>query len=186
MLKPAHLRVAFFAALAVAALIALVTIHLHRQFIDSFPLAQAQPSEDPVCVHASPSESQKQHLLDGNFTIIRNTTDLPPNIRSAFATVTRTKPFALANPGEKFQETDVIYEEGLPRRRLLFAGVSNNRWFIHYEYGGWGHGYAILMFTTQPDRSVLFTGSSLPKKASNLDDLRAAIAVSDLNDSTYY
>ena len=186
MQKPAHLRVAFFASVAIAALIAVVTIHLHRPFIDSFPPPQAQASEDPVCVHAKLSESEKQHLLDGNFTIITNTTGLPLNIRSAFATVTRTKPFALANPGQKYQQTDVIYKEGLPRRRLILAGGSNNRWFIHYEYGGWGHGYAILIFTTQPDQAVQFAGATLPRETSNLNDLRIAVASANFNDPAFY
>jgi hypothetical protein len=127
--------------------------------------------------HTELSGEEKQHILDGNFVIINSTDALPPSIKNALATVTRDEPFALANPGSKYQETDVIDEPGLPHRRLIFAGVCKDRWFIHYEHGGIGISDAVMVLNANPDSSARFLwGGKGFYRAANMNDLRTAIS----------
>jgi hypothetical protein len=159
------------------------TVYFHRRSaVKAFP----SPATDSTVLtgrdlaykfHRQLSIPEKQHILDGNFATITSTEGLPEPIKNAFATITGVKPFALANPDKKYQVTDVIEEPGLPSRRLIIAGVCKNRWFIHYEHGGIGVSDAVLVLETDPDNSIRFVwGGTGFKKASNLDDLRAAIA----------
>jgi len=56
--------------------------------------------------------------------------------------------FALANPGETFQATDVMTGQKLPLRRMVIAGKCGSYWFVHYERGGIAHNYALVFFQT--------------------------------------
>jgi hypothetical protein len=42
----------------------------------------------------------------------------------------------IADPGKKYQDLDVIVEEGLPWMRLILAGISGNKCFVYFERGG--------------------------------------------------
>ena len=59
----------------------------------------------------------------------------------------------MANPGKHFIEGDVIYDSSVPRERLIFAGVSGEKCFVHYEQGGRGHMYLVVFFEGDPKRS---------------------------------
>ncbi len=76
-------------------------------------------------------------------------------IKNAFSTVTQDKPFSLANPGARFNATDVI-EPGFPRRRMVYAGVCENRWFIEYEKGGIGLSVQVMVLRLEQNNDVHF------------------------------
>jgi hypothetical protein len=95
-------------------------------------------------------------------TLIHNTADIPSACKLAFAKLSGESQFKMANPGEKYQLTDVIYEEGLPWRRLMFSAVKNKRCAIVYEHGGIGvstHS-VVLDISTNP-ATVAWIGSAL-------------------------
>jgi hypothetical protein len=58
---------------------------------------------------------------------------------SAFVTINgvnaKPREVRFANPGERFNWSDVI-DENLPMRRLEFVGLSSSGCFIHYQSGG--------------------------------------------------
>jgi hypothetical protein len=113
---------------------------------------------------------------------------MPQSIKNAFATITGIKPFALADPGRKYQMTDDGGEEpGLPQRRLIFAGSCKNRWFIYYERGGMGHSSAVMVLNIEQNNSVHFVwGGAGFRPAANLNDLRDAIASGDFADGSVF
>jgi len=112
---------------------------------------------------------------------------MPPRLKEAFEKITGLRQFEMANPGEKYQVTDVITERGLPRRRLLFAGVSDNKWFIQYERGGLGHSYFVVVFSVEPRGAVQFLwGGEGFQSAKDLDDLRKKIAAGRFADDRLY
>jgi len=112
---------------------------------------------------------------------------MPPRLKEAFEMITGVRQFEMANPGEKYQVTDVITERGLPRRRLLFAGVSDNKWFIQYERGGLGHSYFVVVFSVEPRGAVrFFWGGAGFQGAKDLDDLRKKIAAGRFADDRLY
>jgi hypothetical protein len=99
-------------------------------------------------------------------------------------------PFAMLITDETppaYQVTDVIDEPGLPFRRLLFAGESQKSWFIHYEHGGIGHGYAVLVFSKAQESGLqFFWGGTGSENAKDLNDLRNKIAAGDFRDNLVF
>ena len=176
-----------FACLIVAAA-AVVTRHIKKQYaVQPIPSVSEEPSSPtPLETYVKLPQVEVEHLLSGNCATIRSVDELPENIKNAFATVTRDKPFALANPRARFNATDVI-EEGLPRRRLVLGGHCEDQWFIEYEHGGIGLSVILMVLGTNPDRSVtLRWGRYLQERARNVGELRAALAGGAFQDGPCY
>jgi hypothetical protein len=94
-----------------------------------------------------------ESFVSGNFAIINRMEDLPASV-SVFYKEADGKRFTIANPGERFEATDVIYDASVPRRRLIFAGVVGDKCFVHYEEGGRGlHSDLDLFKLTSPARA---------------------------------
>ncbi|MFC5865140.1 hypothetical protein ACFPT7_22735 [Acidicapsa dinghuensis] len=167
-------------------------VYFHRRFVVkplSLPAADSTElthSDLAYKFHRTISTSEKQHILDGNFAIITSTEGLSQPVKNAFATITGVKSFALADPNQKYQVTDVIGLPRLPSRRLIFAGVCESRWFIYYEHGGIGVSNRILVLDAAPDNSMRFVWGGIGfgfEKPTTLADLRAAIATGKFADN---
>jgi len=78
------------------------------------------------------------------FTSPATVQSFPEELRSALFAFLKTSRFA--NPGEKFNATDVIVNESLPGRRLIIAGISDELAFVCYEHGGYGKHNHIILF----------------------------------------
>ena len=113
--------------------------------------------------------------LDGDFKILTSVDLLPAQVKSAFAAIAHQFQFEMADPGRDFQVTDVITQEGLPRRRLIFAGISEKNCFLHYEMGGRGHSNYVVYFSRGPSGATFMWGESPTKPASNLTELRLEV-----------
>jgi mono/diheme cytochrome c family protein len=133
------------------------------------------PKSDSPVIHKL-SADEKAHVLDGDFSIEKKVDRLPDSLKSAFAHLAKEADFKMANPGEKFQETDVT-GPGLLSRRLIFAGISKDRYFIHYEKGGWAHSFRIAVFDVSSEGKVSFVwGGSGFSAANDLAQLRTMIS----------
>jgi hypothetical protein len=133
------------------------------------------------------SPAERQHILDGEFKVISTTDGIPTKVEQAFTEITREPSFALANPGQKYQAGDVVVDRSLPRRRLVFAGVSDNKWFMHYERGGRGVGYYVVVFRADPHGNAHFVwGGSGTNRAKSLEQLRKMIAAGQFSDAANY
>src|SRR5271163_456085 len=122
---------------------------------DRKPLGEA-----PTLDFVSPdmTQSARQQFLDRDFTIIRNIKFLPRPLLEKFTEQNGTRP-VIANPGKDFIEGDVIYDSSVPRERLVFAGVSGEKCFVHYEQGGRTHLYLLVFFdVTAGDAKPLWRG----------------------------
>ena len=51
----------------------------------------------------------------------------------------------MAEPGQKWEPTDVIRDQKLPRKRLIWAARGDNYYVVHYESGGIGHAYHVIV-----------------------------------------
>ncbi len=130
---------------------------------------------------------EKSRILDGEFSIQKDVHRLPIDLKSAFAHLARQQEFEMANPGEKYEATDVIGEPRLASRRLLFAGLSRDKYFIHYERGGRGHSYDIVVFEVDPRKEVKFLwGGSGATGAKSLEQLRSMVASGAFADDRAY
>jgi hypothetical protein len=133
------------------------------------------------------SPDERQHVLDGQFKVISTTDGIPAEIRKAFCKITRQQSFAMANPGEKYQVGDVIFDRNLPQRRLVFAGASDNKWFLHYERGGRGVTQLVVVFKLNSgDGTQLHWAGAGAHRATSLEELRKMLAVDQFSETDNY
>jgi hypothetical protein len=173
------------ASLAAAAL--LMIEYLQRQYaVQPLPATHSETTEPtPRQTYINLPQAEVQRLLSGNCATVGASSELPDQIKSAFATITRDKPFALADPGARFNATDVI-EPGLSRRRLVLGGYCEDRWFIEYEHGGIGLSTALMVLRINNNHSVtLIWGRPLREKAKSLDELRTMLQDASFRDQPY-
>ncbi|HEY1253723.1 MAG TPA: hypothetical protein VGF01_02960 [Terracidiphilus sp.] len=127
-----------------------------------------------------------QHILSGHCELLQRTVEFPDRLKTAFTKITGQDKFSLANPGEDFQVGDVIYRK-LPSRRLVMAGKCEGFWFIHYEQGGIGHSYGLVLFQDEPNGETSFVwGGRGFVKCDTVEKLRKAIAGGLLSDLRQY
>jgi len=167
------MRLARRTVIAVALLCCLlaVTILVIRQRTPK-PLGEAPSVRFPSAV----SQTTKVSLLRDDFEIVTDVSALPSSVLKLFQEKGGAR-FLLANPGAKFIAGDVIWDASVPHRRLVLAGVSRDRCFVHYEQGGRGLSYVIAVFGLRPNKSAepLWSGYCA-KPADNLETLRSRIA----------
>jgi hypothetical protein len=133
------------------------------------PLGEAPSIEYPS---EKMAESTARRFLEGSFTLINDVRNLPPPVLRGFTEVGGSR-LVIANPGENFQVTDVIYDSSLPRKRLIFAGVSGEKCFVYYEQGGLGHSYILHLFHVNSNSMKPVAQGYCSGRAANLDQLRS-------------
>ncbi len=125
------------------------------------------------------SPPERQAFLAADYKTVRRVSELPEAFLGLY-TVKGEKRAAMADPGEEFQLTDVISDFSLPSRRLIFAGVAQDRAFVHYEQGGICLSFIVEFFRTEsPDTAVGVWRGRCNEPARSLDDLRRRIQRGD-------
>ena len=109
------------------------------------------------------SSTERRLFLAGNYAVVRKVADLPIQMQIRYA---------MADPGERFEATDMIMDSTLSRRRLIFAGVLPNRAFIHYEQGGIAHTYVTELLLLQPPETTVVLWRGYCGRTETLADLR--------------
>ena len=88
------------------------------------------------------STDDRKILQDASrFEEVHSTRNLPPGI-AALSTGENGK---MADPGQKWNATDLIIDPTPPGKRLIWAGVEDGYYVVHYERGGIAHSYNILV-----------------------------------------
>ncbi len=119
--------------------------------------------------------AERKILEDSSrFHIVLATTNLPPAI-IALCGDDRGR---LAEPGQKWEATDVITDASLPRKRLIWAAVSGQYYVVHYERGGRSHSFHVLVATLtsadqKPEVVWRGVGGRLKDYSAFLDALRS-------------
>jgi hypothetical protein len=121
--------------------------------------------------------TEREHVLGGDFKIITSVNELPNQLKSAPVALTKEPKLEMTDPCHALQLTDVIAEQGLPRRRLKFAEIFREQMFLHYEMGGRGHAYHLVVFANFPPESKLVWGETVPKAASTLAHLQMGVSI---------
>jgi hypothetical protein len=140
--------------------------------------APPEPGEPPPIRFSEPDMSCREtaDFLAANYKIVKRVSELPEGILR-FYTVRGEKQIAIANPAEKFVAGCVRLDPLLPRRRLFFAGVAQDRAFLHYEEGGIARFNIVEFFRLQsPDTAVGVWRGFLEGPARSLNDLRRYMA----------
>jgi len=88
------------------------------------------------------SAEHRKALQDpARFHDVRATTNLPPAVVALCADDSGR----LAEPGQKWEATDFITDASLPRKRLIWAATDGKHYVVHYERGGRGHSFHVLV-----------------------------------------
>jgi hypothetical protein len=114
-------------------------------------------------------------FLQDDFTVVKNLRDLPRPVLHVFTEEGGSR-LVIVNPGKEFLETDVVEDSSLPNKRLIFAGVSKNKSFVHYEQGGSVRFAAIALFRLKPNEGLEPVRRTYCGPVANLQDLRSQIA----------
>lgn len=144
------------------------------------PLGESMPLDFP-----SLSTSEVQLFLDGEFKLVADVRSLPRPVLSAFTEQGGSR-LLMANPGKKFEATDNIIDASVPRKRLIFAGSTDNKCFVHYEQGGIAHSYVLAFFTlSSADKMKPLWRTYCDGPAANIHELRSKLASGACSDSPY-
>jgi hypothetical protein len=89
-----------------------------------------------------PLEDRKALLDTARFHEVHATSDLPSAI---LALCDGGGDGKLAEPGQKWNATDVITNPTLPGKRFIWAAVGGEYYVVHHERGGIAHTFHILV-----------------------------------------
>jgi hypothetical protein len=120
------------------------------------------------------SAKDRKGLQDSSrFHEVHATGDLPHAVIAVCADDGR-----IAEPGQKWNATDVIMDPTLPGKRLIWAAVGGEYYVVHYERGGIAHTFHVLVATltrgdAKPKVVWHAVGGPLKDYAAFLDALRS-------------
>ena len=88
-----------------------------------------------------PADDQKRLRDVSRFHEVHAATNLPPTVFALCADGSGR----LAEPGQKWEVTDVITDDKLPTKRLIWAVTDGDYYVVHYERGGYAHSFHFLV-----------------------------------------
>jgi hypothetical protein len=110
-------------------------------------LACGRPDQGPSAAAPARSVSEPSihdQVRADHYTVINQVSQLPPDIRKALARELGASEAGVASPEQPFNAGCVV-EPGLPRSRLLLAGVSPRFGIVHFETGGFAISQRVLV-----------------------------------------
>ena len=88
-----------------------------------------------------PADQRKVLQNSARFHEVHTTTNLPP----AVVALCSDDNGRLAEPGQKWEATDLITDSTLPCKRLIWAASGGGYCVVHYERCGRGHSFHVLV-----------------------------------------
>jgi hypothetical protein len=123
----------------------------------------------------APSAALRTHLQNERYDIVTSIRGLPLGVRDELQSLFGGQSLAIAEPGAKFQVTDVITEPTLPIRRLSVAGCSTDHCLVYYERGGYAHTWHVALFHWTPAATRFESGGLAPSGLKTLGEVQKAI-----------
>ena len=135
--------------------------------------AFAIPSFYCADVRKLSAEDRKLLQDSSRFHEVHSTSDLPP----AIVGLCTGGNAGLADPGQRWNPTDVVIDPTLPGKHLIWAAVGGEYYVVHYERGRIAHTYHILVATlakedAKPKAVWRAVGGPLKDYAAFLEALR--------------
>lgn len=155
-----------------------VTVMAAMVVLTAVRAAEAQP-----LVRTTLAQAVQAHIRTETFQPVTAVRGLPLGVREELERMFGVSASAIAEPGARFQATDVISEPGLPIRRLNVAGCSQDHCLVYYERGGIAHTWQALLFRWTPDRTTVEAGGSAPALLRSVEDLRTLFLSGGLSPS---
>jgi len=134
-----------------------------------------------------PAASDNEHRWSQDtFRIIHRVSDLPPAVKKQFPAPDMQRDFRMADPGKPYQATCIVTKPRLPSRRLIFAGLSKDHCFVHYERGGRGYSRSLVVFRLSNNEARFIGGSNVRRPSPDLQALLASVQATDLENKQTY
>jgi hypothetical protein len=130
-----------------------------------------------------PREYRRMLEASSRFREVFATTDLSPAI-VALCADDRGR---LAERGQKWEATDVIMDVSLPRKRLIWAAVWAGTYVVHYERGGRGHSFHVLVATlVKGERKPKMVWRGVGSRLKDYAAFRGALHSGKMDDTLDY
>jgi len=139
---------------------------------------KAEPMKSKEFTVLSDDAAMKEagnEFLVGDLHTIKQISDIPENCRLAYAGADLNNQLFMADPGEKFEPSDVITDSRLPNTRLLFAGTGQKSCFFYYEKGGRTLNYHLEIFHLGSPATLTYHGVDSKGPYRDLAALRMAV-----------
>jgi len=96
----------------------------------------------------------------GNY--VSHVADISPSVAEAAKKVFDSEGFEMADAGGPWNATDFVVNRALPFRRLIWAVSVEEYVILHYEMGGLGHSWHIMVFgpARNERRECIWSGSA--------------------------
>jgi hypothetical protein len=117
----------------------------------------------------------ERQLKTETLSPIATVAELPEAVRVCLTELFRWPTLKMADPGDEWQETDVVETPDLPIRRLILAGCSAEHCLIHYERGGIAHTRSVLLLELDDTGAHLIRGWSAPSSLGSVEEVREAV-----------
>ncbi len=151
------------------------------------PIRRPQIPQRPLLQTTSDTNEASTQLLANKFAVVTTFEKIPAVCTDAFqrsfANIANgghgQEEIRLANPGQPFQASDA-WVEGLPFRRLEFAGLGEGSCFIHYQSGGYSYPSFCLAVMDYSKGRAVWVGEARTR-ASDIDGLRSMLAGSQFS-----
>jgi hypothetical protein len=124
---------------------------------------------------AALSEALRAHLKNERLGLVTSIRGLPLGVRDELQALFGSQGLDIAEPGARFQATDVVSNPKLPARRLVAAGCSTDHCLVYYERGGVAHTWHVALFHWTPAATRLEWGGTAPGGLATIDDVRNAV-----------
>ena len=125
------------------------------------------------------SDTARAHVKSDRFDMVTSIRGFPLGVRAAlqslFASQSSDIALDIAEPGARFQETDLISNPKLPIRRLVAAGCSIEYCLVYYERGGRDHTWLVALFQWTPAETRFEWGGHARSGLATIDDVRNAV-----------
>jgi len=136
------------------------------------------PSDNPAAVNHL-SDSQRKLLADPTlFRPLKSKTEIPPAVLALCSDLHGR----MADIGQRWEATDVITNDTLPRKRLIWAVVYQDYYIVHYERGGRGHSFHVLLAQTRAGEKADLLWRAVGEKYSDLTAFRNALTNNQMDD----
>ncbi len=136
------------------------------------------PNHNPAAV-SHLSDSQRKLLTDVTlFRALKSKSEIPPAVLVLCSDLNGR----MADIGRRWEATDVITNDTLPRKRLIWAVVYEDYYLVHYERGGRGHSFHLLLAQTRAGEKADLLWRAVGEKYSDMAAFRKALMNNEIDD----
>lgn len=116
----------------------------------------------------------RAHVQNDRFEIVTSIRGLPLGVRDELQTLFGGR-LDIAEPGARFQATEVMSTANLPIRRLVAAGCSMDHCLVYYQRRGNDPTWRVALFHWTPAVTRFEWGGLAPGGLATIDDVRKAV-----------